>query len=161
MVDRLSTEQRSRLMSKVQHSNTDIERRVCSLLHTRGLRFRKNVSTLPGSPDIVLPKYKAAIFVHGCFWHGHEGCKKSRLPSSRTDFWAQKVATNRDRDYRKVVDLLNLGWRVAIVWQCALERADFRQTHIEELVRWICSASNQCEIPGRQTDGELSSSGIY
>lgn len=161
MTDRLSPDQRSRLMSKVRHKDTNAERCVCSLLHARGLRFRKNVSILPGSPDIVLPKYKAVIFVHGCFWHGHEGCKKSRLPNTRMDFWAQKVAANRDRDHRKVVDLMNLGWRVAIVWQCALERADSRQTHIEELVRWICSASNQCEIPGRQTDGGLSSSGIY
>jgi len=150
MSDRLSPDQRSRLMSKVRHKDTEAERRVRSFLHARGFRFRKNVSTLAGSPDIVLPKYKAIVFVHGCFWHGHSGCRKSRLPSTRTDFWCQKVATNQRRDRKKIADLMNSGWRVAVIWQCALERSENFRAYMEELMQWIPSALEQYEIPSSE-----------
>jgi len=147
MTDTLSPEQRSILMSKVLGRETRIEKLVRSLLHKRGFRFRKNVQKLPGSPDIVLPKYNAVIFVHGCFWHGHVGCRKSRLPTSRRAFWEEKRRANLERDARKVSGLLNLGWRVAIVWQCALEKSTTFSHSMVALEKWIKTDSGHCEIP--------------
>ena len=147
MTDNLSLEQRSQLMAKVHGEDTAIEKKVRSCLHERGYRFRKYVAGLPGSPDIVLPKYKAVIFVHGCFWHGHSGCRRSRLPTTRRDFWEEKRRANLERDARKVTELLNAGWRVAIVWQCALERlGDFRST-MNALEDWIHADNKNCAIP--------------
>src|SRR3989304_10210943 len=114
MTDSLTTTQRSRLMAKVHGQDTAIERKVRSFLYKKGYRFRKHVADLPGSPDVVLPKYKAVIFIHGCFWHGHSGCRKSRLPTTRYAFWEEKRRANLERDARKVTELLNLGWRVAV-----------------------------------------------
>ena len=124
MTDTLSAEQRSRLMAKVRGKDTAIEKKVRSYLHKRGYRFRKHVTGLPGSPDIVLPRYRATIFVHGCFWHGHSCCRKSRLPTTRHAFWEEKRRANLERDARKITELLNVGWRVAVVWQCVLEKSE-------------------------------------
>ena len=148
-------------MAKVHGKDTAIENKVRSYLHEKGYRFRKHVAGLPGSPDIVLPKYKAAIFVHGCFWHGHSGCRKSRLPATGHDFWEKKRRANLERDVRKINELLNAEWRVAVVWQCALEKPVLLSQTMDELIRWISSGSNQCEIPGRQMDGGFPSSGTY
>jgi len=147
MTDTLSPEQRSRLMAKVHGKDTAIEKKVRSYLHRKGYRFRKHVTGMPGSPDIVLPKYKATIFVHGCFWHGHTGCRKSRLPTTRRAFWEEKRKANLERDERKVTELLNEGWRVAVVWQCALEQTETLTNTIDTLETWINSEDNQCEIP--------------
>jgi DNA mismatch endonuclease (patch repair protein) len=147
MADTLSPERRSRLMANVRGKDTAIEKKVRSHLHKRGYRFRKHVTGLPGSPDIVLSKYKAAIFVHGCFWHGHSGCRKSRLPTTRCDFWEEKRRANLERDARKVTELLDLGWRVAVVWQCGLEKATLFAYNMEKLEEWINSVGNRCEIP--------------
>ena len=147
MVDTLFPEQRSQLMSKIHGKDTAIERKVRSHLHKKGYRFRKHVSTLPGSPDIVLPKYKAALFIHGCFWHGHSGCRKSRLPTTRHAFWEEKRRANLERDARKISELINFGWRVAIVWQCVLEKPKILSSTINILEDWINSESTQCEIP--------------
>lgn len=141
---------RSQLMSKVGHKDTNIEIRLRSELHKRGLRFRKNVSTLPGSPDIVLPKYKAVIFVHGCFWHGHIGCKKGHLPAIRKNYWENKITENQERDTRKIEELTNRGWRVAVVWGCALDKQISIEYNIETLEKWIKSEENFCEIPVAQ-----------
>ena len=149
MTDTLSPEQRSQLMAKVHGKDTAIEKKVRSHLHKKGYRFRKHVATLPGSPDIVLPKYKAAIFIHGCFWHGHYGCRKSHLPTARHSFWEEKRRANLERDARKVTELLNLGWRVAVVWQCVLEKSETLFTTMSTLEDWIISESNHCEIPNR------------
>jgi DNA mismatch endonuclease (patch repair protein) len=108
-------------MSKVKVRDTDIEKIVCSALHRRGLRFRKNVSLLPGKPDIVLPKYRTVIFVHGCFWHGHYGCKRGKLPVTRPEFWQRKIEGNIKRDKDNVRSLENMGWRVLLVWECAIK----------------------------------------
>lgn len=147
MTDTLSPERRSRLMSKVRGKDTTIEKKVRSYLHKRGYRFRKYVARLPGSPDIVLPKYKAAIFVHGCFWHGHSGCRKSRLPTTRHAFWEEKRGANLERDKRKVTELLNLGWRVAIVWQCGLDKLDNYHNTMKMLQYWINSNNKEFEAP--------------
>jgi len=147
MTDTLSPEQRSILMSKVLGRETRIEKLVRSLLHKRGFRFRKNVQKLPGSPDVVLPKYNAVIFVHGCFWHGHYGCRKSRLPTARRSFWEEKRQANLERDARKISGLINFGWRVAVVWQCALEKPASLSQTMDKLVDWIDSKNDRCEIP--------------
>lgn len=106
-------------MSSIRSRNTKPEIIVRSLLHREGFRFRLHVRELPGKPDIVLPKYRAAIFVHGCFWHGHD-CSLYRLPSTRPDFWQDKIDHNRASDRRARDALLAAGWRVAVVWECAL-----------------------------------------
>jgi DNA mismatch endonuclease (patch repair protein) len=106
------------MMSGIQGKNTKPEMLVRSLLHRSGFRFRLHRKDLPGKPDIVLPKYRAVIFVHGCFWHGHE-CKYFRWPSSRPDFWRAKIERNRLNDATYVAELLETGWRVAVVWECA------------------------------------------
>jgi DNA mismatch endonuclease (patch repair protein) len=108
-------------MSKVRGKDTGIEKFVRSELHRRGLRFRKNVASLPGRPDIVLPKYRTVVFVHGCFWHGHENCKASKLPETRRDFWERKLSGNIERDARHIKTLNDNGWKVLIIWECSLK----------------------------------------
>jgi len=147
MTDVLTPEQRGQLMAKIHGKDTTIEKIVRSNLHMRGYRFRKNVAELPGRPDIVLPKYKAVIFVHGCFWHGHSGCRKSRLPSTRKAFWEEKRQANLERDARKITRLISSGWRVAVVWQCVLEKSETLSITMNTLDDWIISESNHCEIP--------------
>jgi DNA mismatch endonuclease (patch repair protein) len=119
MTDRLDTATRRRLMQKVRASNTKPERKVRSLLHSLGARFRIHRKDLPGTPDIVLPGRRLVIFVHGCFWHGH-GCRIGKLPKTRLDYWAPKIAGNQLRDRRNQVALEQAGWRVQIIWQCEL-----------------------------------------
>jgi len=121
MVDNLTSEQRKRAMSRVQQQNTKPEKIVCSILHRLGFRFRKNVSSLIGKPDIVLPKYKTIIFVHGCFWHQHTGCRKSRRPTTNTEFWNEKLDKNMERDKQTEAKLKNLGWNILTVWDCEIK----------------------------------------
>ena len=108
-------------MSHVTGKETKPEIMVRKYLFARGLRYRKNVKQLPGTPDIVFPKYKTAVFVNGCFWHGHKGCKYSHLPSTNLEYWEKKIADNLERDERKTRKLEKLGYRVLIVWQCQLK----------------------------------------
>jgi DNA mismatch endonuclease (patch repair protein) len=120
LADRLDPQARSRLMRAVKSKDTTPERAVRSLLHRMGYRFRLHRKDLAGTPDIVLPRFGAAIFVHGCFWHGH-GCKIGRLPRSKLDYWQPKIGANRERDERKAQTLRGQGWRVLAVWQCELK----------------------------------------
>ncbi|GAB1254795.1 very short patch repair endonuclease [Desulfovibrio falkowii] len=122
MADIVDSATRSRMMSGIRGKNTRPEVLVRSLLHRKGFRFRLQVSTLPGRPDIVLPRYRAVIFVNGCFWHGHD-CHLFRLPATRTEFWHSKIENNRNRDRRVREELLAAGWRVGVVWECALRGA--------------------------------------
>lgn len=108
------------MMRGIRGSNTQPEMLVRKALHARGFRYRLNAKDLPGRPDIVLPKWKTVIFVHGCFWHAHQGCRYFRIPATRTEFWQQKLAANAARDARQVEQLLATGWRVLVVWECAL-----------------------------------------
>jgi DNA mismatch endonuclease, patch repair protein len=119
MADRLSPERRSRLMQAVKIENTAPELAIRSLLHALGYRFRLHRRDLPGTPDIVLPGRRSAIFVHGCYWHAH-GCRIGRLPKSRLDYWQPKLEANKARDSRKVAELQAIGWQVLVVWQCEL-----------------------------------------
>lgn len=137
MVDVVSSQKRSEMMSGIKGRNTKPEVEVRCWLHRQGFRFRLHQRSLPGSPDIVLAKYGVAIFVHGCFWHRHGGCRLSTMPATRTEFWREKFAANQARDVRDQRALLNAHWRVLVVWECGLrERRDLSPiaTWIEESV---------------------------
>lgn len=120
MADKLSAEKRSWNMSRIKGRDTKPEIAVRSLLHSMGYRFRLQRKDLPGKPDIVLQKYKTAIFVHGCFWHAH-GCKDSGTPKTNTEFWQKKLADNVRRDARKQQELQDSGWNVLVIWDCQLK----------------------------------------
>jgi DNA mismatch endonuclease (patch repair protein) len=142
MTDVHSPERRSKNMQAIRHKNTTPELLIRRLLHARGFRFRLHVRDLAGSPDIVLPKFRAAIFVHGCFWHGH-GCHLFKLPQTRREFWENKINTNRARDVRNMAALQHGGWRVLTVWECAI-KGRFRQPEdvlVDSIERWIRSDS--------------------
>ena len=123
-MDNRSKEARSRNMSNIPSTNTKPEETVRKYLFAQGLRYRKNVSKLPGKPDIVLPKYKTVVFVNGCFWHGHEGCKYFVPPKTNADFWNAKFKYNQERDARNYQKLRDLGWRILIVWECEIRHGD-------------------------------------
>jgi len=118
MADRHTVDQRSRNMSCVKNRNTSVEMKVRQLLHSMGYRFRVTKRELPGSPDIVLPKYRTVIFVHGCFWHGHEGCPRANRPASNSNFWSMKLDRNIARDASVVAKLRGMGWSVLVIWEC-------------------------------------------
>ena len=118
MVDRLTPERRSWLMSRVRGKDTGPELRVRRVAHALGLRFRLHRKDLPGKPDLVFPKHHLALFVHGCFWHRHPGCRKATDPKSREQYWRTKFANNVRRDARVVQQLEDLGWRVETIWEC-------------------------------------------
>lgn len=118
MTDTLSKEERSRVMAKVKSRDTKPEKKVRSLLFSLGFRFRLCQKNLPGKPDIVLKKYKTVIFVHGCFWHGHENCKNARVPKSNVEFWKNKIERNKQRFNEVAGQLCAQGWKVVVVWEC-------------------------------------------
>lgn len=138
MVDKFSKETRSRIMSQIRGKDTKPEILVRSYLFSRGLRFRKNDKRYPGSPDIVLPKYKTIVFVHGCFWHLHEGCKYAVMPKSNVDYWKPKLYRNRERDACNKKELEDMGWTVITVWECELKKDKVEQT-LEDLYIKITS----------------------
>lgn len=115
-------ETRSYNMSRIRNKNTKPEELVRKYLFSRGLRYRKNVNKLPGCPDVVLPKYKTVIFVNGCFWHVHEGCRYFKWPENNKEFWKNKLLGNKRRDTIKIQELIKLGWRVFVVWECELKK---------------------------------------
>ena len=132
MADIKTKESRSYNMSRIAGKDTKPEELVRKYLFSKGFRYRKNVRKLPGTPDLVLPKYRTVIFVNGCFWHGHEGCKYFVWPKSNAEFWRQKIETNISRDQRKEAQLRDMGWNVMIVWECEL-RPPKRQATLEWL----------------------------
>lgn len=121
MADRVSKEVRSRNMAAIKGANTKPEELVRKYLFSKGFRYRKNVRSLPGSPDVVLPKYKTVIFVNGCFWHMHD-CKWFKWPKSNADFWREKITKNVERDARNKEALEKDGWQVLTVWECELKK---------------------------------------
>ena len=123
-------------MSKISSKDTKPEILVRKFLFSKGFRYRINVKTLPGKPDIVLPKYKTVIFVNGCFWHGHN-CKKGKLPSSNIDFWRGKISNNKLRDDKNSDLLIKLGWKVIIIWQCEISKIDNRIKILNKLLEDI------------------------
>ena len=119
------SEQRSRNMSSIKSKNTKPEIKVRKVLHSMGYRFRLHSKDLPGSPDIVLPKYKTVIFVHGCFWHRHQNCKYASTPKTRQEFWNKKFNENINRDKINQENLSSKGWKIIIVWECEIKDKDF------------------------------------
>jgi DNA mismatch endonuclease (patch repair protein) len=142
MADFMTRTQRSRAMSAVRGAETQIEKTLRSQLHLRGFRFRKNVKDLPGHPDIVLPKHRCVVFVHGCFWHHHKDCKRSKLPATRRAFWTKKIGDNVKRDRRQTSDLRKAGWRVLTVWECELRDRNNQAWAVERLVVKLTNGSN-------------------
>lgn len=120
-------------MSKISCKNTKPEILVRKFLFSKGFRYRINVKTLPGKPDIVLPKYKTVIFINGCFWHGHT-CKKGQIPSSNTDFWKGKISNNRLRDDKNLDLLAKFDWKVITIWQCEISNINSRKIRLEHLL---------------------------
>lgn len=139
-MDKLTPNQRSEVMSKVKGRNTLPEIRVRRALHAKGYRFRLHRKDLPGKPDIVLPKHRLCIFVHGCFWHRHPGCPRATTPESNGEFWANKLRDNVERDLRNAIALAQAGWRVCVVWECQT-----RDAYALDL------AVNRCLKTGRTT----------
>lgn len=133
MPERLTEKERSILMRKVHSSNTSPELIVRHFLHINGYRFRINYKGLPGHPDIVLPKYKTVIFIHGCFWHRHKGCKRSTIPVNNSDYWKIKFRKNHKRDIETNRKLSEMGWKVIIIWECQAKKASYERHLIDSL----------------------------
>jgi len=121
-MDNLTKAQREKNMSRIRSKDTVPEKKLRSALHKAGFRFRKNVASLPGKPDIVLPKYKLVVFVNGCFWHQHLNCPKASIPKSNKDYWAKKLERNVVRDQINIKGLKTMGWDVKIVWECEINK---------------------------------------
>ena len=148
MIDIVDKTTRSRMMSGIRGKNTRPEMLLRRALHQRGFRFRVHGAQLPGKPDICLRKHNAVIFVHGCFWHRHEGCRFSTVPATRQEFWLAKFAGNVERDARNIAALRSIGWRVAVVWECALKGAS-SSCCIDEIAQWLWSDESHLNQEGR------------
>ena len=133
------SEQRSRNMSAIKSKNTKPEIKVRKVLHSMGYRFRLHRKDLPGSPDIVLPKFKTVIFVHGCFWHRHENCKYASNPKTRKEFWENKFKANAKRDKEIQEKIINIGWQYVVIWECETKNIDNLR---EKLIDSIKSKKN-------------------
>lgn len=131
-------------MAAVKGKDTKPEMIVRKYLFSRGMRFRVQVRKLPGTPDIVLPKYKTVIFVNGCFWHGHEDCKYFRLPKSNVEFWKEKIERNIERDKESMQALFDLGWKVVRVWECELRNKANREETLNKIYTSITSPDGSC-----------------
>lgn len=138
---------RSRMMSGIKGKNTKPEVSIRKALHARGFRYRIHVNYLPGKPDLVLPKYKAVVFVHGCFWHGHT-CRYFKIPQTRPDFWLVKIEKNQTRDRFQEVALLSEGWRVLVVWECAVRSMNKKKSPvlIDQIVNWLINGNEYLQI---------------
>jgi DNA mismatch endonuclease (patch repair protein) len=149
-MDRVDTQTRSRIMASVGQRNTGAEILLRSYLHRAGLRYRLHDRSLPGSPDLVFPRFRAAVFVHGCYWHSH-GCYRSTVPKSRQQFWTDKFEANRSRDERNVRSLLEGGWRVLTVWECVLKgKLALPPPSVVDAVKtWLYSRESIGEISGK------------
>jgi DNA mismatch endonuclease (patch repair protein) len=138
------------MMSGIRGKNTKPELALRRALHARGFRFRLHSGKVHGRPDLVLPKHRAVVFVHGCFWHRHEGCRYTTTPSTREEFWQAKFTANVARDAAVRGKLLKDGWRVATVWECALRRPHQIVASIDSLSAWLRSEEDQIEIGAKE-----------
>ena len=152
MVDVVSPESRSRMMSGIRGKDTKPEMIVRKALFAAGYRFRLHRRDLPGAPDVVMPGRKIAIFIHGCFWHRHAKCKYAKLPSTRPAFWQEKLARNVERDQNAIDSLMLSGWRVLTVWECSTRNVEALHKLREALVKWIESADVSGAIAGPMSE---------
>ena len=132
----MTHQQRHLCMSHIRSKDTKPEQLVRQALWHKGFRYRLHVKDLPGKPDIVLPKYKTAIFVNGCFWHGHKGCKDFVIPKSNTSFWLEKIGKNKNRDEQNITALISAGWKVITIWECELKKPVIEAT-LSELLQTL------------------------
>ena len=146
MVDIVDAETRSRMMAGIKGKNTKPELALRQALHARGFRFRLHSKKVHGRPDLVLPKYRAVVFVHGCFWHRHEGCGYATTPATRSEFWQAKFAANVARDSSVRGALLDEGWRVATIWECALRKPDQVSVATDRLAEWLVAVGDTLEL---------------
>jgi DNA mismatch endonuclease, patch repair protein len=130
-------------MSRIRCKDTSPEKVVRSVLHRLGFRFRLHSKSLPGRPDLVMPKYRTVVFVHGCFWHRHRGCKNCTTPTNRQQFWVEKLEGNAARDKVTQRKLRQLGWDVVVVWECETEKAEPRERLAERLARVLSRKRSQ------------------
>lgn len=151
MADIVSPDKRSKMMSGIRGKNTKPEILVRRGLFNRGYRFRLHVSKLPGKPDIVLPKYRAAIFINGCFWHGH-GCSLFKWPSSRAEFWRNKIESNKKHDIESLKLLETQGWRTFVVWECTMKgtRKWALESLLDVIIEWLLGEKTHAEIGEQQ-----------
>ncbi len=152
MTDKVDRQTRSKMMSAVRAKNTKLETEIRRRLFTQGFRYRLHAPDLPGKPDMVLPKYSAVVFVHGCFWHYH-GCSRSTIPDSRRDWWRKKLEDNRTRAAKAMTDLRRDGWRVVVIWECSVRRPGInRQKSLDRVClrtgKFLKSKRNSLEISG-------------
>lgn len=150
MADNVSRQKRSEMMSGIRGTDTKPELIIRSALHRLGYRFKLHDRTLPGSPDLVLPKYNSIIQIHGCFWHGHD-CHLFKWPSTRAEFWRQKITDNRQRDKKNLSILKDKGWRVLVIWECAM-KGKLKLPYDEVISRtseWLHSECQELQIVGR------------
>lgn len=148
MVDIVSREVRSRMMAGIRGKDTAPELALRHRLFQAGFRYRLHVRGMPGRPDLVFPRYRAAVFVHGCFWHQHEDCRYATTPASNAAFWQRKFAENRARDDRAATALMSAGWRVMTVWECELSSTRIVPT-CEHLIKWLTASGSGSSDPGR------------
>ena len=146
MTDIVDQQTRSRMMSGIRGKNTKPELALRRALHARGFRFRLHSGKVHGRPDLFLPKHRAAVFVHGCFWHRHEGCRYATVPATRSEFWRTKFDANVARDNAVRTRLVEGGWRVATVWECALRKPERLNNVVRIFEEWLLGTEGQIEI---------------
>ena len=154
MTDVVTKAMRSRMMSGIRSKNTKPELMIRHGLHSRGLRYRLHSKRIPGKPDLVFPKYRAVIMIHGCFWHGHD-CQLFRYPSSRADFWYKKIERNRERDREIFTLLTSSNWRILTIWECSLKGTAKLPIDIiiDDTINWLKSSDCGMDIRGKGKDG--------
>lgn len=147
MTDIVDKATRSRMMSGIRSKNTRPEVLIRKALHAQGFRYRLHNKSLPGKPDLSFPRYKAVVFIHGCFWHGHN-CHFFRMPQTRTSFWLDKINGNRQRDARQLVQLKQAGWRVLLVWECAIRKNGVTPNKmlIDYIANWLIMGGCDSQI---------------
>jgi DNA mismatch endonuclease (patch repair protein) len=146
VADIVDKQTRSRMMRGIRGKDTKPETALRKALHAKGLRYRLHTARLPGKPDIVFPKFNPVVFVHGCFWHRHKNCHFATTPKTRTEFWSRKFDANVVRDIRNQNQLVEMGWRVAVVWECGLRNVIDTANTAEQVEAWLRSEDNFLEV---------------
>ena len=152
MADIVDVSTRSRMMAGIRSKDTRHELEIRKKLFALGFRYRLHDNNLPGKPDIILPRYRAVIFIHGCFWHVHD-CVLFKWPSSRIEFWQKKLLRNKEKDHLTIAALKNMGWRISIIWECSFRGAGKKREKeidwiVTKVAKWLYSRKKYCELRG-------------